>query len=52
MIRPDEAGKVNIVIVKDMFRMGRAYPKVGYYIKSFFADRALSSRSIFPKGFF
>lgn len=39
MIRLAEAGKVKIVIVKDMSRMGRDYLKVGYYTESFFAER-------------
>ena len=39
MIRLAEAGKVRTVIVKDMSRMGRDYLKVGYYTKSFFAER-------------
>ena len=39
MIRLAEAGKVKTVIVKDMFRMGRDYLKVGYYTESFFAER-------------
>ena len=39
MIRLAEAGKVQTVIVKDMSRMGRDYLKVGYYTKSFFAER-------------
>ena len=39
MIRLAEAGKVKMVIVKDMSRMGRDYLKVGYYTESFFAER-------------
>ena len=39
MIRLVEAGKVTIVIVKDMSRMCRDYPKVGYYTESFFVER-------------
>ena len=34
-----EAGKVKMVIVKDMSRMGRDYLKVGYYTESFFVER-------------
>ena len=39
MIRLAEAGKVKMVIVKDISRMGRDYLKVGYYTESFFAER-------------
>lgn len=39
MIRLAEAGKVKMVIVKGISRMGRDYLKVGYYTESFFAER-------------
>ena len=39
MIRLAEAGKVTMVIVKGISRMGRDYLKVGYYTESFFAER-------------
>ena len=39
MIRLAEAGKIKMVIVKGISRMGRDYLKVGYYTESFFAER-------------
>ena len=36
MVSDVEAGKVSTVIVKDMSRFGRAYPKVGYYTEVMF----------------
>ena len=39
MIRLAEAGKVKMVIVTGISRMGRDYLKVGYYTESFFAER-------------
>lgn len=39
MINLTEAGKVKMVIVKDMSSMGRNYLKFGYYTDSFFDER-------------
>ena len=39
MIAEIEAGNVATVIVKDMSRLGRDYPKVGYYTEIFFVER-------------
>lgn len=38
MIKDIEDGKVKIVIVKDMLRLGRDYLKVGYFSEIFFPD--------------
>ena len=39
MIRDIEDKKVNMVITKDLSRLGRDYIKTGFYIESYFPER-------------
>ena len=41
LIRDIEGGEVNLVITKDMSRLGRDYIEVGYYIERFFPERGI-----------
>jgi len=41
MLQDIESGKVNVVITKDLSRLGRDYIMTGYYTENYFKDNAV-----------
>lgn len=46
MINDIENGKINMVITKDLSRLGRDYIKTGYYIENYFPEKQVRYVSI------
>ena len=46
MINDIENGKINMVITKDLSRLGRDYIKTGYYIENYFPEKRVRYVSI------
>lgn len=46
MIEDIESGKINMVVTKDLSRLGRDYIKTGYYIENYFPEKRIRYVSI------
>lgn len=46
LIRDIEIGKINMVVTKDLSRLGRDYIKTGYYIENYFPENKVRYVSI------
>ena len=46
MIKDIKAGKINMIITKDLSRLGREYIQTGYYIENFFPENQVRYVSI------
>ncbi len=46
MLKDIEAGKINIVIVKDLSRFGREYAQMGMYIEHYFEEKSVRFISV------
>lgn len=46
MIKQVENGNINIIITKDLSRLGRDYVKVGYYLDDYFVNNHIRYKSI------
>ena len=46
MIEDVEIGKINMIITKDLSRLGRDYIKTGYYIENYFPEKRVRYVSI------
>ena len=48
MIEDVESGKINMILTKDLSRLGRDYLKTGYYTECFFPEENNYSRICYP----
>ncbi len=46
LLQDIEKGKINMVVTKDLSRLGRDYIKTGYYIENYFPERQIRYVSI------
>ena len=46
MLDDIEAGKINVVIVKDLSRFGREYAQMGMYIEHYFEEKGVRFISV------
>ena len=46
MLNDIENGKINMVVTKDLSRLGRDYIKTGYYIENYFPEKRIRYVSI------